>query len=239
MQIDEIINLVDFPIAQPAEQAYRRFLTESRDKLRRDGVIVLTQFTTPCGTERLRREAETWLPGAYFCAVRHNCFLRSSDPAFPDDHPRNRLLHNNKGGIADDQIPADAELRKIYNWPALRAYLADLLGYEKLYPMADPLSSLNVNVHRPGQVQGWHFDGAPFAITLMLAATAKGGQFEYVRGLRDANCVDYDAIDAVLDGERARVRSLHISDGTLVIFEGHHSLHCVTRQGTSRGSMQF
>ncbi len=228
MFIDELINLAEYPIAHRGARAYHRFLAESRERLAQEGALVLTRFTTPAGTRSLRREAQTWLAGAYYCAVSHNCFLQAQDPTFPDHHPRNRQLHNNKGGVADDQIPADADLRKIYDWPALRGFLADLLGYKKLYSMADALSSLNVNVHRPGQVQGWHFDGAPFAITLMLASTAKGGQFEYVPGLRDARGADYDAIAAVLDGERARVRTLQISDGTLVIFQGHHSLHCVT-----------
>ena len=228
MNIDELIDLKQFPIGDSGTWVYASFLTECRTRLAHEGAVVLSGFTTPAGTEALRRESDQWLPNAYYCAVSHNCFLQSSDPSFPDSHPRNRQLHNNKGGIADDQIPPDADLRKIYDWPALRIFLAGVLGYEVLYPMADPLSSLNVNVHRPGQVQGWHFDGAPFAITLMLKSTTKGGQFEYVPGLREGNDADYQAIDAVLNGDRKRVRTITIDDGTLVIFKGHRSLHCVT-----------
>ena len=228
MNIDDLINLDQFPIADPDLPVYVSFLAMCREQLAHEGAVVFTEFTTPAGTEALRREAEAWLPQAYYCAISHNCFLRPRDPEFPDNHPRNRLLHNNKGGVADDQIPADARLRKIYDWPALRIFLADLLGYQRLYPMADPVSSLNVNVHRPGQVQGWHFDGAPFAITLMLASTKKGGRFEYIPGLRDDQQTNYAAIDAVLNGARDQVRTLQIGDGTLVIFKGQHSLHCVT-----------
>lgn len=228
MDIDKLIDLTRFPIGEQREHKYRVFLARCQKRLARDGSVVLEGFTTKLGTQCLRNEASQWLARAYYCAVSHNCFLTPQDPVFADHHPRNYQLLNNKGGIADDQIPDEADLRKIYDWPMLRCFLADLLGYKALYPMADTLSSLNVNVHQPGQVQGWHFDGAPFAVTLMLQSTIKGGQFEYVPDLRDAHSVNYQSIGAVLNGERANVRTLQIDDGTLVIFKGHHSLHRVS-----------
>jgi hypothetical protein len=48
------------------------------------------------------------------------------------------------------------------------------------------LSSINVHYADEGQELGWHFDNSEFAITLLLQAPQSGGQFEYVRDLRDA-----------------------------------------------------
>ena len=199
-----------------------------QERLATSGAAVLHNFTSEAGKTRLRDEALELLPKAYYCATRHNCFLTANDDALPSEHPRNTLLLNNKGGIADDLIPREAALRSLYDWPPLREFLAQVLGYERLYSMADPLSSLNINVHQIGQVQGWHFDGAPFAITLMLRASRHGGVFEYVPNLRDETSADYEAIGKVLGGERSLIKTLEISDGTLVIFTGHYTLHGVS-----------
>ena len=83
-------------------------------------------------------------------------------------------------------------------------------------------------MHRAGQVQGWHFDGAPYAVTLMLQPAESGGEFRYSEPLRDERGVDYDAIGEILEGDMRRVSCVDAKAGTLVIFSGHRSLHCVT-----------
>lgn len=223
-----LIDLERYPLGDPGSPEFSGLVRESRKRLAKDGVIEMPGFSTPDATAALRDEAVALLSGAYYCDIRHNCYLQPADPAYPPDHPRNRVHHNNKGGVADDLIPRHALLRRIYDWPPLRIFLAAVLDLDALYPLADPLSSLNINVHRKGQIQGWHFDGAEFAVTLMLQSADAGGRFEYVLNLRSESDPNFDGVARVLDGERTRVRSIDIDDGTLVIFRGHHSLHQVT-----------
>ena len=224
----DLIDLKRYPVGDPGAPEFPRLVREFRKRLAKDGVIMMPGFTTPDTTSALRDEASILIPGAYYCDIRHNCYLQPADPSFPPDHPRNRVHHNNKGGVADDQIPRSALLRRIYDWAPLRIFLAAVLDLDALYPLADPLSSLNINVHRKGQIQGWHFDGAEFAVTLMLQSADAGGRFEYVLNLRSDADPNFDGVAAILDGDRTRVRGVDISDGTLTIFRGHHSLHQVT-----------
>jgi hypothetical protein len=80
-----------------------------------------------------------------------------------------------------------------------------------------------------GQELGWHFDNSEFAITLLLQAPHSGGQFQYVRDLRDATAgeMNFTGVAAVLDGE-ATVEKLAVTPGTLVLFRGRNSMHRVT-----------
>jgi len=224
----DLIDLERYPVGDSGSPEFWGFVGECRKRLAKDGVILMPGFTTGDATRVLRDEAVALLPGAYYCDIRHNCYLQPSDPSFPPDHPRNRTHRNNKGGIANDLIPGSALLRRIYDWKPLRDFLAAVLGLDALYPLADPLSSLNINVHRTGQIQGWHFDGARFAVTLMLQAAEAGGRFEYVLNLRSDEDPNYAGVARVLDGDRAHVRSIDIDDGMLIVFRGHHSLHQVT-----------
>ena len=227
----DIIDLVDlqrYPIAVPSSHETDRFVDECRDQIASRGVVVLENFTPEPALKRLREEWIPLLPQAFNTDIHHNCFLLPADEAYPVDHPRNRTMHNNKGGIADDLIPSDALLRQIYDWEPFRSFIAAVVDEEKLVPLADPLSSLNINIHAQDQIQGWHFDGAQFAVTLMLQTAYKGGEFRYTGVLRDDSGADFDRIEAVLDGDATGVSTLNIQAGTLVIFRGHRSLHCVT-----------
>lgn len=224
----DLIDLERYPVGVPGSPEFSGFVGECRKRVAKDGVILMPGFTNGDATRALRDEAVSLLPAAYYCDIWHNCYLRPADPSYTPDHPRNRVHRNNKGGIADDLIPGSALLRRIYDWKPLRDFLAAVLELEALYPMADPLSSLNINVHRSGQIQGWHFDGADFAVTLMIQSADAGGRFEYVLNLRSDEDPNFIGVARVLDGDRVPVRGVDIDDGMLVVFRGHDSLHQVT-----------
>ena len=80
-----------------------------------------------------------------------------------------------------------------------------------------------------GQELGWHFDNSEFAITLLLQAPQSGGQFEYVRDLRDAEAgeMNFASVAAVLDGE-AVIERPTVKQGTLMLFRGRNAMHRVT-----------
>lgn len=224
----DLVNLARYPIALRQSGDCAALSEGCRTQLEAEGVVALPDFVTPHRLSELRAEAIALLPQAFYTDIQHNCLLLPADPGYPSDHPRNRTVHNNKGGVADDLIPHDALLRQLYDWPAFRDFIGTVVGRKPLFALTDPLSSLNINVHQTGQVQGWHFDGAEFAVTLMLQCSERGGEFRYARNLRDDNAVDFRRLEKVMCGQSDEVQTLTINDGTLVIFRGHYSLHCVT-----------
>ena len=117
----------------------------------------------------------------------------------------------------------------IYDSADFRRFLAAVVGEDALFEYADPLSSINVHFADEGQELGWHFDNSSFAVTLLLQAPHAGGQFQYVRDLRDSDAGDmnYQGVSDVLDGQMAPT-DLDIAPGTLVLFRGRNSMHRVT-----------
>ena len=104
-----------------------------------------------------------------------------------------------------------------------------MLGVEKLYEYADPLSSINVHYAGEGKELGWHFDNSAFAITLLLQAPEGGGTFEFVRDLRNSERgnMNFAGVADVIGG-RIKPTPLDIQPGTLMIFRGRNSMHRVT-----------
>ena len=223
MDIGEIIDGGRFPIGDAA------FMTTCRADLDRDGVLVMPGFLTPEAVAAVRREGEDHRHKAYFCTQEHTVFLDPQDPGFAPDHPRNRLVTSTKGCITDDQVPSGSPLRTLYDDPAFRAFLCAVLGETALFAYADPLSSINIHYAETGQELGWHFDNSSFAITLMIQAAERGGEFEYVGAVRDADGGDmnYDGVGAVLDG-KVRAERLAMHAGALVLFRGRDAMHRVT-----------
>ena len=137
------------------------------------------------------------------------------------------------GSVPYDRIAEDSSLRHLYLWDPLKDFIGAVLDKSRLHRFADPLGACSVNVFVDGGEHGWHFDESEFAVTLMLQAPESGGSFEYVpriRGRPDEKAI----VAAVLDGDRALVRELPFTAGTLLIFGGRRTLHRVTRVGGDR-----
>ncbi len=229
---EDLVDLARYPLDAPESAAYRALLRAGRARLAEDGLLALPGFVTAAAVAVLVREAEALLLQAYYCAQDHNPFLIANDPERAPDHPRNRAQRSDKGCLADDLIPRHAGLRALYDWPPLRVFIAALLGVPALYPYADPLGSLNINLFAAGQQLGWHFDNADFVTTLMIRAAEAGGTYEYVPGLRGPGEDDFAALGRVLDGAggggREAPRVLDMAAGALVLFRGRYALHRVT-----------
>ncbi len=225
---EDLVDLARYPLDAPESPAYRDLLREGRARLAEDGALALPGFVTAAAVAAMEAEAEALLPRAYYCAQDHNPYLIADDPELPPDHPRNRAQTSDKGCLADDLIPRGAALRALYDWPGLRAFIAALQEVPALYPYADPLGSLNINVFAAGQQLGWHFDNADFVTTLMIRPAEAGGIYEYLPGLRGPGHDDFEALGRALDGAGARPRVLDMAAGALVLFRGRFALHRVT-----------
>jgi hypothetical protein len=229
MDIEHIVDLERYPLGESARaEALTR---ECAHRFARDGVCLLPGFLRKGALERAADETTAILGKTFYCRNTHNAYLEAdSDPDFPSDHPRNRLLRTEVGSIANDYLPPRGVLCRLYAWDLLLRFIEGVTGVPALYRSADSLGALSVNVFEPGGLHEWHFDESRFSITLMLRPAQTGGHFEYVPGVRSEGRSAYDDVARILDGEIEPVR-MPFEPGTLSIFAGHCTLHRVTRVG--------
>lgn len=228
-------DIVDTDRHPLSDQTYRN---ECRNSLAQSGALVLERFLQPEAVTAIRCEGEDQEPHAFYSTQTHNVYITESDPGYPGDHPRNRSVISSKGCITDDIVPADSPLRVIYDAPDFRAFLCSVLGETSLHAYADQLSSINLHYAKPGQELGWHFDNSSFAVTMMIQPAERGGVFEYVGALRDADLgeMNFAAVARVLDGEVVP-EVLAMDAGTLVLFRGRNAIHRVTPVAGGRTRM--
>ncbi|WP_169568225.1 2OG-Fe(II) oxygenase [Sneathiella limimaris] len=221
--LDRWINLEAYPITSPD------FIQACREKLDADGSLLLPGFLKDEARSEIIREAEAQSDLVYYTAQTHNIYLTDPDPNLPEDHIFNRQLSSTKGCITTDQVPEGSGLHALYDSPEFKKFVAEVVGEEAIYPYADPLAGINVHFADEGRELNWHFDNSSFATTLLLQAPEGGGEFQYVRDLRDADAgeMNFDGVEAVLNGTTA-VSTLPIEEGTLSLFRGRNSLHRVT-----------
>ena len=74
----------------------------------------------------------------------------------------------------------------------------------------------------------WHFDQTDFVVSLAIQDAADGGDFDVVPLIRTADNENYDDVARVLNGSHPDVLTLEMTPGTLLIFEGRHSIHRVS-----------
>ena len=220
--LSEIIDLTSYPLSD------KKFRLSCKSKLDSKGVLTMSGFLQADALAEVVSEAKLLESKAYFRPDRHNVYLLPPDPNFSQDHPRNQTVVSSKGCVCDDEIPARSHLRSIYGFRLFKGFLCEVLAEESLHPYADPLSSINVHYARRGEELGWHFDNSSFAVTLMLQAPKKGGVFEYVPGVRDADQgeMSFRTVKVVLDGT-VPCNQLSMPAGTLVLFRGRNALHRV------------
>jgi len=223
----DLIDLARYPVGDLGAPDGARLVEGGRRTIERDGILVLDGFVSPGAVALLTDEAEAVQHEAWFCIHRHTVYQTPGNPDLPSDDVRNRLVESDKGNVAKDRIPADGPLRALFDWAPLRFFLAAVLGLPELHPYGDPLAGLMINVNRTGETLGWHFDNAEFAVTLMLKPPLAGGSFRYLPGIRSGDTAEHAAVNRVLDGDETGLIDLAPPAGSLVIFRGRESLHCV------------
>jgi hypothetical protein len=225
---DDLVDRTQHPVDALASDGGRALVERCRAQLAADGACELPGFLTAAATEQLAREATELAPLAHHSCVEGTVYLDLPDESAPDGHPRRVTGPNAVGAVAYDLFPADSGIRAVYEWPALREFVAACLGVARVYPYADPFGALNLAVMRAGDELAWHFDQTDFVVSLALAPADSGGDFEFVPRLRRPDDEREDDVAAVLAGDERRVRRLPMTPGTLLLFEGRCSLHRVT-----------
>ena len=103
-----------------------------------------------------------------------------------------------------------------------------------IFRYADPFGALNLAVMGEGDQLQWHFDQTDFVVSLAIQSAEAGGDFEVVPRISSADDERYETSRPCWPASASRVETLPMTPGTLLIFEGRHSLHRVSPVAGSR-----
>ncbi len=232
--VDECVDLDRYPVLEPEGAALAAVVAGARTQLRDTGAVELAGFLAPSGVSALVADADALAPRAHHSAGEGTAYLEFPDFSLPEDHPRLTWGHYAVGAVPYDLMPATSLLRRLYEWEPLRALVEAVLDRGPVYPYADPFGALNLAVMHEGDELQWHFDQTDFVVSLAIQTADHGGHFEVFPRIRSADDERYDDVAAALAGVRDDVVTLPMVPGTLLIFEGRHSLHRVSPVGSGR-----
>lgn len=229
MPLARLLDLDRYPLDRLNSTAGRPLVARCRDDLQRTGMFNLAGLIRAEQVPRAVAELKPVLDNKAFVHKReHNIYFRKDVPGLAPDHPALKPVTTVNHTICADQMPADAVVLQIYEWPAMATFLAATMGKTELHTMADPLARVNVMAYREGEALNWHFDRSEFTTTLLLQAAEAGGAFEYRTDLRTDSDPNYDGVARLLAGEDPAVRIEPLAAGTLNVFRGKNTAHRVT-----------
>lgn len=224
----DVVDLDRYPIHDLAGPAGQQLIASCREELEATGVCNLEGFIRPGAVVRMVELAGELADRAWPMDRTHTIYFEKPDESVEPGDPRRRQVRSAKHGIAYDDIPGDAPVRRLYESEDLTAFIAAVLGKEVLFRSADPLDAFQVTTFYPGEELGWHFDRSEFSMTVMYQQAESGGEFVYAPGLRSETEENYAGVRQVLEGQESGLKVLPSSPGSLAFFRGEHALHRVT-----------
>jgi hypothetical protein len=223
-----MVDLDRYPVLDLGCPQAQQVLARARAALAATGAAELTGFLTPEGVRVLVEDAEALAPRAHRSSGLGTAYLEMPELALSREHPRRWFGPYSVGAVAYDLIPHHSPLRLLYEWNQLADLIAAILGRGPIYRYADPFGALNLAIMGERDELQWHFDQADFVVSLAIQPAEVGGDFEVAPLVRSPDDERYPVVQSVLAGDRARVVILPMTPGTLLIFEGRHSLHRVS-----------
>ena len=125
-------------------------LARCRAELEADGVCSLPGFVRDDAVAEMIELAQELADVAWASQSRHTVYFDPPDATVPGDDPRARLVRSAKHGLAYDQLPAEAPIRRLYENDDLTHFIAAVLGKDIFYRSADPLDAVQVTTRRGG-----------------------------------------------------------------------------------------
>ncbi|MEX5686497.1 HalD/BesD family halogenase [Pseudomonas silesiensis] len=227
--LGDIVDLERYPIIDRTDPAYLDLVTRSQSLLGEEGVAIFPGFVRDEVVGTMADQTLALHPRMFHFRENHTVYFKPQDESVDPEHPLRRLMNTEKDTVAYADIPADNLIRQIYQSDEVLSFIRDVLNLDVLYRHADPLAALNLQGFTAGQQLGWHFDRSDFSVTLSLQAASAGGDFEYVRMLRNEHDDCHDAVRQFLDNPATqKIEVLPQVPGTLTLFRGRYSLHRVT-----------
>ena len=234
---DMLLTLVDlerYPLEDLDGGRGAAFLERCQAQMRDQGWCNFEGFIRPEALEALSEEANALLPGAEVLTVRRTIYQGEVDPSLPDHDPRRQEYTHRALQLANDQIPAESLIQRLYHSDLLTDFVRRVQGKATLYRYADDFQALNIVALQPGSWHAWHYDLNECTVTLLLQAAEQGGDFTFLPNSRTQSGEKRDLVDRFLSGDRTEAQSFARGAGTLTLFRGGYSLHGVTEVGGSR-----
>ncbi len=225
---EDLVDLDRYPLLDQDGATLGAVVARARHELRATGACELAGFVKPEAMRALLEDAETVAPLAHRSGGLGTAYLAAPDTALPESHPRRWRGPYAVGAVAYDLFPPDSAIRCLYEWNPMMAFIEAVLDRGTLYRYADPFGALNLAVMGDGDELQWHFDQTDFVVSLAVRDAERGGDFEVVPRIRDAEDERYDAVAQVLAGRHDEIVRLEMTPGTLLVFEGRNSLHRVS-----------
>jgi hypothetical protein len=228
----QLIDRSRYPIDDLANPHSVALAADCRRSLDATGVAIVPGFVTDAGVDAMVAESDPLAEGGNHQDIEATPYLELPDEGWPDDHARMTVGRSALTAIPYDDFAPDSALRALYEWDALMRFVASALGKDRLYRYDDALGALNVASMADGDELAWHFDQTDFVVSIALRSSERGGHFECVNAARTVDDERYHEVTAILAGAaRHRVTTVPMEPGTLMFFEGRHSLHRVTPIG--------
>lgn len=225
--VDELVDFDRYPIRDLSSGRARAAVDDARGQLAATGAAELGGFVHADGVRHLVADAELLAERAHRSGGVGTPYLEVPADGWPDGHPRRHLEPYALGAVGYDVIPLASPLRLLYDCDEVRVFVEAVLDRGPLYRYADPCGALNLAVMEGGDRLQWHFDQTDFVVSLAIQSSDAGGEFEVAPRLRRPDDERYDAVAEVLAGASDQVVTLPMTPGTLLVFEGRHSLHRV------------
>jgi hypothetical protein len=240
--LERVVDTDRYPLSEPDNPARHDLVSRVRRDLHEVGCSVLPDFVRRELNDTLRQQGAAIAPRAHHDVEVVNAYNISLDTPLPERHPARIRLVRGNAFVGRDHIPRDDLIHRLYIDPAFQRFVADCVGLPDVFPLADPLSGLCLNVVNPGLSHPWHFDINEFSISILTQQAEAGGVFEYCPNIRSPQAENLDDVRGVLTGRRDDlVRRLALRPGDLQLFAGRFSLHRVTtvHGGAGRHSAIF
>lgn len=229
MSAHDLVDLDRYPLDDPGGQRYRDLVADARGRLDRDGLVDLEGFMIDdARTADLDRLLEQFETAAFVHARSHTIYFSDTVEGLEPGHGALTPLYTANRTLCGDDLAGSA-LDRLYRWPPLRRFVADICAMAELHLLADPLACLNAMAYRDGEALDWHFDRAAFTTTLLLQRPEGGGEFLYRSDLRSDTDPNHDGVARLLAGADPDVRVLDPAPGTLTVFRGRHTPHRIAR----------
>ncbi|MGZ4676554.1 MAG: HalD/BesD family halogenase [Acidimicrobiia bacterium] len=227
-----VIDHARYPVDDLADPRTIALARGCRADLDARGVAIVPGFVTADAVQEMAEESARLAAGAHHQDIGGTPYLELPADHWPDGHPRLTTGRSALTAVPYDDFGPESALRALYEWDPLMAFVALALGRDVLYRYDDDLGALNVAAMSDGDELFWHFDQTDFVVSIALQPSTRGGDFECVPTARTADDERYDDVGRILAGDAPeRVTTVPMAPGTLMFFEGRHSLHRVTPIG--------
>jgi hypothetical protein len=231
--LTQVVDLARYPITDLDGREAIDLAARCRAELDESGVAILPGFLSASATATAVAESEALAPLGHPSDVKGTPYLELPADGWPAAHPRVTWDHTRLTAVAYDRFPPGTVLRTLYESDALLAFLTRALGFE-VFRYDDPLGGLNLAAMYDGDQLAWHYDQTDFVVSVAVQESESGGDFECVPMTRSTDDERYDEVAAILAGDTARVVTIPMTPGTLMLFEGRHTLHRVSTIGGDR-----